>query len=229
MTISASIASAISTPVSNGALNGPTSPINTTGANFLIIFAQGSYGTLGTATPTDSKSNTWTRVLGPTSPNNSDSATVVWVCFNPTVGTLHTFTIPQTITYSCMIVDARSGVNSGSVTGSNYQSTVGGTTLTWSLTPPDNGSLLYLAVGVITTAANPSGGGFSTWDIQGTAGVSSVNYGGYLASQVQGSAAASGPTVTSSGADYGGYLLCFKPAGGGGGPTVKQLAALGAG
>lgn len=215
MAISASIASAISTPVSNGAANGPTSPINTTGANFLIVVAQGAFGALGTATPTDSKLNTWTRVLGPTSPNSSDSATVVWVSFNPTVGALHTFTIPQTVTYTTMIVDARSGVNSGSVTASNYQSTVGGTTLTWSLTPTDNGSLLYLAVGVITTAANPTGGGFSTWDIQGTAGVSGVNYGGYLASQVQGSATLSNPTVTSSGADYGGYLLSFKPAGGG--------------
>jgi hypothetical protein len=63
-----------------------TSAIDTTGATCLVLFI--SAGFQVNATPTDSKSNTWTPLW--------DLANVwrqmAWICESPTVGTGHTFT-----------------------------------------------------------------------------------------------------------------------------------------
>jgi hypothetical protein len=61
-----------------------TGAINTTGANVIVIFVDEVYGS--PATPTDSLSNTWTKV--PISAGYPQA----WYCVNSNTGSSHTFT-----------------------------------------------------------------------------------------------------------------------------------------
>lgn len=66
-----------------------TNAINTTGANLIVI--AGASG--GASTITDSKSNTWTALTARTDVGTGQSQ--LFYCFNPTVGSGHTFTNTQ--------------------------------------------------------------------------------------------------------------------------------------
>jgi hypothetical protein len=63
-----------------------TSPVDTTGANFIALFV--TYAA-GTPSVSDSYGNTWTYILDQGSAGNKN---FLWVCYNPTAGPGHTFT-----------------------------------------------------------------------------------------------------------------------------------------
>lgn len=91
----------------------PTTGVDTTGADLIVICQiQHSITTAGAA-PTDSKSNTWTQLFFQPSVSSRD-AMQAWYSHNPTVGSGHTFTctVPAFGQFS---VIAFSGSGSGSI------------------------------------------------------------------------------------------------------------------
>lgn len=97
----------------NGNAGYTTDPINTTGANLLIIVKLNYFG-LSSFVPTDSKNNTWQEL------SEYGGAGIAHIRFyyaySPTVGTDHTFSCPVNgeSTYSTLIVFAYSGMVTGS-------------------------------------------------------------------------------------------------------------------
>lgn len=80
------------TSVWTGATGSATgSPVDTTGANLIVICTGHFTGSGGTAVVSDSKGNTWTELGRTSSPTSLQS--VMFYCLNPTVGAGHTFTI----------------------------------------------------------------------------------------------------------------------------------------
>lgn len=66
-----------------------TAAADTTGANIIMLYVASF--TASTATPTDSKSNTWTAAAAERNTGSPTTYERWWYCLNPTVGSGHTF------------------------------------------------------------------------------------------------------------------------------------------
>jgi hypothetical protein len=162
-----------------------TSPIDTTGANFILLSV--SYAVSG-ATVNDSKSNTWTSLT------NNGSSLRLFYCFNPTVGTNHTFT--GNASYVLISAVAFSGVKTSPFDVESIASTASGPTLSaGSITPSQNKSLIIAAVTVNGDGTSTSiNNGFTI--VQSEQYVSGVNVGSGIAYKVITTGGAINPTWT---------------------------------
>lgn len=200
-----------------------TSAINTTGANLIIIACSGN-GVV--ASPTDSKSNTWTALTSRTS--GVIGATRIFYCLNPTVGSGHTFTCASG--FPTVTVTAWSGAATSSVFDVENGATSSSATslATGSVTPANANSLIIAAIGMSDqmTGTGAINGGFTVANaIYGQPGVTE---GGGQAYLIQTSAAAANPTWSnwSPAGSCAAAIAVFKAAGGG--PTFVPGWALGA-
>jgi hypothetical protein len=174
-----------------------SSPLNTTGANWIGVSVASGPG--ASFTVTDSNSNTCAKVPDANAPYvQSYTQTVVYQCVNPTVGSGHTFTITGTGLQFCAAVEAFSGVATSSPYDQGNGNTSGGnTSQTGAITPGVNNEVIVTSVstyapGVVTPYTIDSG--FTITD-QADA-VASTTFGCGMAYLVQSTAGTINPTWT---------------------------------
>jgi hypothetical protein len=194
-----------------GAGGNTSSAINTTGANLIVIHV-GHYNAI--ATPSDSKSNTWTSL---TAVGNSPVRSNLFYCLNPTVGSGHTFTINSI--FASVEVSAWSGAKTSSVFDQeNGAADTDEVFSPGSVTPSENnelvivGGCVYAADGVTLSVD----GGFTVSDSKAVVvGDSVASLMGYI---VQTTATASNPTFTASASSLytASTIATFKAEPGGG-------------
>jgi hypothetical protein len=180
---------------------GTSSGVDTTGATLLVVTGV-YYGGGTTASVTDNKSNTWTKL---TVQDNSVAANCIWYSHATTVGTGHTVTF--TGDYSIAEFMAFSGVSGSPFDKQGGNETANGTAATTfqpgSLTPSANGSLIVVGLGNNSFTGTISIDSSFTIAGQHTYN-SGVNYGAATAYLIQTTAAAVDPTWTmpSTGGTY---------------------------
>jgi hypothetical protein len=195
-----------------------TTGVNTSGATLIVLYV-GTF-TQPTATPTDSKSNTWTAVAAERSTGSPTTYERWWYCENPSVGASHTFSHIVSNGRPVIGMLAFSGMVSPSFDQENWLATSSSTTgQTGSLSPAD-GSGLALA-GVVSAYAGPSSinSSFTTADLLGNGyGVNGIGT-AYLISPGTG---ALNPTWTmdASATTILAGITTWKQTGGGGGGTT---------
>lgn len=165
-----------------------TSAIDTTGADLIVIAISDYSGTVG-ATLSDSKSNTWTPLTGYTFPTENRER--LYYCFNPTVGSGHTFTYSGSLTIACVQVQAWSGASSSPFDQENGGINNSSGISTGSVTPSEDNELVVTGMSFDSAATMSIDNGFTISD-QVNFG-SGNNYGGAMAYKVQTTAAAVNP------------------------------------
>lgn len=85
----------------------PTPAIDTTGANFIVVGVSWYSGVTSDGTFSDSKGNTWTPLTSIANPNFK---TRFFYCFNPTVGSGHTFSYAGSFTVPFIGASAWAGI-----------------------------------------------------------------------------------------------------------------------
>lgn len=202
-----------------GSAGGTTTAIDTTGANLIIIGL--SYDNGGTANLTDSKGNTWIALTTHNVVGNGVSK--MYYCFNPVVGTGHTFS--STSIFSSMDVQAWSGAASAPLDQQSGATATASTLPTGSITPTVNNEIVisHFMFSVAGTASVGAGMAISD-QINFTSG---ANYGSAMAYIQQGTAAAINPTWTSGGGatPLAATIVSFKT--GAAGPLIDALSVTG--
>lgn len=206
-----------------------TAGVDTTGSSLIVLGTCRASGGTG-FTVSDNKSNTWTAMTT----SGTDPLGRMYYCINPTVGTGHTWTLSGTNCYANIFVaafsyDATPAFDQEAV----HFGTAGSTSdQPGSLTAAANNALLVtLVAGEAITTAYTIDSSFSITNQQLM--VLNQCYAGGLAYLVQPTASATNPTWTWATNQNGTrrpstFQMTFI-ASGGGGATVKPLAALGVG
>ena len=176
-----------------GGITATTPPINTVGANFIVIAC--GWGGAAAMTPTDSKGNSWTPL---TEYSLTQTNIQFFYCFSPTTDPNHTFVLTNGIgsTFPILAVQAWSGVRafdmeSGGTGGPSTQPVPSGP-----ITPSNNGSLLISAEVSINSAASTVDSGFTITDTTPNVG---HGFGIAMSYLIQGAAATVNPTWTGTG------------------------------
>jgi hypothetical protein len=192
-----------------------TSPINTTGANFIVV-AVSSEARPGAFT--DSSRNTWT-ALSQYGPTSHGAGMRLLYSYNPTVSSTQTFTFLETTpSYPSIAVAAWSGVEASPFDAQNGSSVLSGagTYQTGSITPSANGELLISAIGESSTSADTIDSSFTVIEHQNYSGAFGIS----LAYLIQGNAASVNPSWTIGPQQSLGYdsftVASFKAVPGGG-------------
>lgn len=197
--------------------NPVTSPIDTTGADLLLIFISDRAASAA-GVPSDSKGNTYT---GLTVRNNTTNARGRWfyATGTPTVGSGHTAT--DTGDFGTITFMAFSGAHATApfdVENGAAADSSGATIQPGSITPNQNDSLVVVG---LSEGNTPGGGGptidggFST-PVYTTFNAGSSARGAAVSYLIQTTAAAANPTWTVSGVtEYATAIAAFKPAAGG--------------
>ena len=188
-----------------------TSPIDTTGADLIIIFQV--YEGLSPS-PSDSESNTWVLAGTPINDTFGDKSSA-WYVANPTTSSTHTFSTAGAGGYSVIGVQAWSGSAASPLDQYNGQSDPGVPFQPGSITPTENNELIVAALcGVVEDTATIDSGFTALEQLFATAN----NYSLAHAYYVQSTAAAINPTWDDYADLYGdiaGIIVSFKPASGG--------------
>lgn len=205
--------------------NVTTDPINTTGAN-LIVISVAWYSTEDYSV-SDSEGNSYTPLT--TRTGGSQKNKLFW-CVNPNVGSSHTFTAttPGGSGYPVIGVVAVSGAHSSPFDQQNGNGATSGTSLQpGSITPSENGCLVVTGLDCGVGVSISINGGF-TADTIGYVGA--VNIGGGIARLIQTTAAAVNPTWSwTDTAESAASIASFKSADGGSGPfTYNETMSGGA-
>ncbi len=188
-----------------------TSAIDTTGATFLVL-SLAFYAPTVTVTISDSKSNTWTALTRRGAGTDVDILT--YVCYSPTVGSGHTFSLDSSPngSFATMEVMAFSGITASAVNTSTGASTSSSSTgQPGSITPSVANTLVITAVAFDDNASGAVSinGGYTISDTvpYGTAN----NFGGSAAYIVLTSASAQNPTwnVTNSAVQVTAAIAAF--------------------
>lgn len=187
--------------------NGTSTAINTVGANLIVLFTE-DFTSGGTA-PTDSVSNTWTKIAS----NGSGAFGAMWKCFNPITSTSHTFTPHGSFpSISVIVLSGAGDLDTGGTGVSFNSSTTGGaaTLQTGSVTPSVNGSIVIFGCGdawalPITTNV----GSFIPAGALGLVGGTSFANG--LAYEIQTTATARNPTFSFASNRANAVIAVFKP------------------
>lgn len=177
----------------SGLANATTGSINTTGADFLVLSI--SCDSAHTATPTDSKGNTWTQL---TSYTASEPRVRLWYSIPTSVGTSHTFASNGANLVGSIFVAAFSGVKQTAPADlQNGANGTGSATLaTGSITPSEDNCLVISALAHNALGSPISiDSGFTELGPEIDFG-SGDHYGGQLAYKVQTTAASVNPTWT---------------------------------
>jgi hypothetical protein len=183
-----------------------TDPIDTTGANFLIVCADQGFGAAALSV-SDSYSNTWQALT----PAQAGGCPQLFYCYAPTVGTGHTFTASAVSDDVSIAVAAFSGLNgtssvyqSGSIV--NSASGASGTTKqAGDITPASLGDLVINGLGWWKSNAAPMVSidtDFTVLDLTGIGNLSNA----VLAYLVAPSTATVNPTWTMSIAPQGSFF-----------------------
>lgn len=201
-----------------------TSGIDTTGADLIVIGVSGWTSNLDTTAPTDSKGNTWTAM---TYKATGDSAVKMWYCYNPTVGSGHTFTHGGT-TYATICVIAFSGAASSPLDQQNSNGNLPGTTSlsTGSITPTEDNELVVAMWATYYFDSPSVDSGFTLEQYQAAA---PLPYHGGMAYKIQTTAAAVNPSASwSTSANASAVIASFK-SGAAPAAAVNLLTLLGVG
>lgn len=193
---------------------GPTSAVDTTGADLLVI-STGSY--LSAATVSDSKGNTWNSL---TSYAGGLAVVRTFYAVNPTVGSGHTFSCSGS--YPAIGMIAFSGATT--TTPFDLENGSGGssgtTNQSGAITPSENNSLV---VGASSIWNGGDGNHISSIDggftLEVDVAKGGANFGIAMSYIIQTSAASANPTWTDSLSNdsWADSIASFKSAGGGGG------------
>jgi len=196
-----------------------TDAIDTTGANLIVIGIGWYTGTTANTVLSDSKSNTWTALTAVSATSNSKIR--LFYCFNPTVGSGHTFTSAGTATYAAVLVQAFSGSVASPFDQENGAAGDGNVTaITGSVTPSENNELLVTAVGCLEDGSSyTANSGFTITDQVPKGGTTVA---GAMAYKIQTTLAAANVTWNWTGtSNSSSAIATFKAAtGGGGGGTI---------
>jgi|SRR5688572_13239867 len=131
---------------SSDAVSVTTDPIDTTGAN-AIILAYAVGGGTG-ATPTDSKGNTYTGLTA----YQSGNVIKLWHCQNPIVGSGHTFSLSTGGgSFPCLAAIALSGMSTSALYDGEENGNTTGTGPSGSITPSVNRCLVVTACAMSST------------------------------------------------------------------------------
>lgn len=190
-----------------------TAAINTTGANLIVVTAV-FYAPGGSLTLTDSKGNTWTALTRRDS--GSGVGSTLYYCFNPTVGSGHTFT--GTNNYPLLGVLSFSGADTSPFDVEAGTTGSGSTIQPGSVTPSTANNIIVSGVGAgMTSGAISIDGSFTEPNAEAVGAAFQVSC-AYL---IQTSATAQNPTWTIPSGGYGSSAgnAVFKATGGGGGGT----------
>lgn len=174
-----------------------TGAINTTGSN-LIVLAVSWFNLCGLSpTISDSKGNTYTQLTPLTINGNQHGA--LYYCFNPTIGSGHTFTSAGLLA-NTICVAAFNGIATSPFDQENGNTDTAATIATGSITPSQAHSLVVsgLSFNDNSAGAVSINSGFTITDTEPQA--SGVNFGASLAYKVLSSSSATNPTwdVTNS-------------------------------
>lgn len=209
----------VSTGKGLGSTGGASDPIDTTGANLIVVFVDWVNSVRDPSALTDSKGNTWSNI-----PKNTaivGRAFQIYYVFNPTVGSGHTFSSVQALgsIFNAIGVIAFSGAT-GSAHEVKAENTAGsGTSLQpGSVTPLTSNALVISGLFFNINSENATIGSGFTREVA-VQGVASVNVPNFLAYKIiSGAPAAQNPTWswTTSGSN-GGINVTFPGVGGGGG------------
>jgi hypothetical protein len=204
------IAHAPSIFVSTANSDTTATPIDTTGADLLIVVGS-QYSGVAAGTVTDSKGNTWTAL---TAQSATPEYEQMFYCQGGTVGAGHTFAFSGQ--FSSCAVAAFSGSVASPLDVQAGQAFAGaGSIAAGSVTPGQNDSLIVTGLGLAVPGAAPItvGSGFTITD---TVPPVNPNYEGVgIAYLVQTTAAAINPTWTWSGTvGVAATNAVFKPGGG---------------
>lgn len=199
--------------IASASAQNTTSGVDTTGADLIILSVGQS--TSGSTTPSDSKSNTWTALTK--SNGVSDGATRIYYCYNPTVGTGHTFSAG--LSYTVVSFHAFSGSASSPFDVENGNGTASGSTMpTGSITPSVDGELIIAALGMGNTTTGTTIDSSFTGTVV-TEATGYVTYGGGQAYFIQSTAGAINPawsSATGFSSAYAAAIASFKVSAGSG-------------
>lgn len=198
--------------IASAAGQGSTSGIDTTGANLILVNGGGSYGGSSTSI-SDSKGNTWTPLTVVGSP--ADAGSRIFYCYNPTVGTGHTFSYAES--FSSTAVTAWSGAATSPFDVENGFGPASGTFTTvqpGSVTPSQSNELIVTGIGAGgNSGAYSLDSGFTV--AAQMAAVSGTRYGSGIGYVVQSAAAAVNPTWTlATAGSVAAVIASFKGTGG---------------
>lgn len=192
-----------------------TSAVDTTGANFIALVVTNDNGAEAVS---DSKGNTWTPVAAAIGAN---PLLRMFYCFNPNVGSGHTFTNdPANPSFPSIAMQAFSGV----VTSPLDQHSEASAVQPGSITPSEDGE-------VVITAAVNNGTGHelvnSPFDVNQTADLNgdANSYTISMAYEIQTTATARNPTWTNLGGIQT-VIASFKADPGGGGGVFSPMMAI---
>ena len=172
-------------------------PINTTGADLIVVSSAGSFGS---TLPIDSVSNTWHVIL--------QGNVNIWYAWNALTSSAHTFTVNNDY-YSAGAVLAYSG--SLKTSAALDQSSTANANQPGSITPTTSGQLI-VAVASLQTANPPYtiNPGFTVEALEDY--ISGVNFGVVAGDLIQGAAAAVNPTFLPSASMQTTAIASFKHA-----------------
>jgi hypothetical protein len=192
-----------------------TPGIDTSGADLLVLWVSGQYQL--SATPTDSKGNTWTALTEEVVVGGERG--IFYYAKNATVGSGHTFSVSQTSKLPSLCVAAFSGGHL--TTPADQESgadTFGSTLAPGSITPTENDELVVTGISFNVAGTFTIGSSFT---ITNQEDKTAANLGGAMAYIIQTSAAAVNPTWTHNpgGSSMAARIASFKIAGGGGRTT----------
>lgn len=184
-----------------------SSPINTTGANLIIVAAL-EYNSLSLVL-TDSALNTWTLAASKT---DVARRSYLYYCFNPTTSIVHTFTWHDgvNVTFPALFIQAWSDANTSPLDQNTTGSTGSATSLTCptGITPTQTNELIVSCVSSTVTGAFSINGGFTISDTS-FGNTNSVD--GGMAYLIETAIAAQNPTWSWTGAsDATTVLASFK-------------------
>lgn len=197
---------------------GPSSAINTLGADLLVCVVTAFNADLGT--PSDSKSNIW---LPATTAQDGGGSGLIKIFYSQggSFGSGHTFTPAGSFAAGCF------AAFSGSVSSPLDQFSQALGQQAGSVTPSDDNQLLIAGYGDLFTSSSISiNGGFAPIDCVAISGGS--NYAITMAFLVQSAKTAANPTWSDATADTGSCIATFKGTaygGGGGGGSALGAAA----
>lgn len=195
----------------NGLADAVTSPLDTTGANFLVavVACADTYNT----TPTDSKGNTW--VQAPSSYSHNQPRVRVFYSLPTSVGTGHTFTAPGSVVGTIMVAAFSGAKTVSPLDQQNGAQSYAISISTGQITPTEDDCLIIAGYAVNGSGAAPMSIDSGMTEVQEQNFVSGVSYGGTLSYKIQTTATAINPTLTRS--DINGQaatIISFKAQGG---------------
>lgn len=206
-----SLVSKTSQPSVNGNYTIVTSAIDTLGANLIVVGVTKESGTISVS---DDQGNTYTLVDSITNSVDSIRQAFLYYVAAPTVSSSHTFTITCTAAAAACVC-AYSGAAASPLDQQDTEQGVFSSTFTFtSLTPTEDGELLFTVLADSCTGGGPSID--ESYTIQNTIAevTGNTNSGISVADKIQTTAATTDPTWTTINSLTCGVLATFKAASG---------------